>query len=89
MRAVVLLVLLTVAAVEVLRPVHSYPSEIVGHHREANATVAVVLPNGVIVLFALLSLVFLVGVRAHRPHACTSAGRWRPSAAGARASGPS
>ena len=30
----------------------------------ANATVAVVLPNGVIVLFALLALVFLVGVRA-------------------------
>ena len=54
-RAVVVIVLLTVVAVEVLRPVHRYP------HR---STVAVVLPNGVIVLFAMLSLVFLVGVRA-------------------------
>jgi FlaA1/EpsC-like NDP-sugar epimerase len=54
-RAVVAIVLLTVVAIEVLRPVHRYP------HRSA---VAVVMPNGVIVLFALLSLVFLVGVRA-------------------------
>jgi FlaA1/EpsC-like NDP-sugar epimerase len=54
-RAVVAIVLLTVVAVEVLRPVHRYP------HRSA---VAIVLPNGVIVLFALMSLVFLVGVRA-------------------------
>jgi FlaA1/EpsC-like NDP-sugar epimerase len=54
-RAVLVIVLLTVVAVEVLRPVHRYP------HRSA---VAVVLPNGVIVLFALLALVFLVGVRA-------------------------
>src|SRR5271157_5926706 len=54
-RAVAVIVLLTVVAIEVLRPVHRYP------HR---STVAVVLPNGVIVLFALLSLVFLVGVRA-------------------------
>ncbi len=54
-RAIVVIVLLTVVAIEVLRPVHRYP------HRSA---VAVVLPNGVIVLFALLSLVFLVGVRA-------------------------
>jgi FlaA1/EpsC-like NDP-sugar epimerase len=54
-RAVVVIVLLTVVAIEVLRPVHRYP------HR---STVAVVLPNGVIVLYALLSLVFLVGVRA-------------------------
>jgi FlaA1/EpsC-like NDP-sugar epimerase len=54
-RAVFVLVLLTVVAVEVLRPVHRYP------HRIA---VAVVLPSGVIVLFAMLSLVFLVGVRA-------------------------
>jgi FlaA1/EpsC-like NDP-sugar epimerase len=54
-RAVGAIVLLTVVAVEVLRPVHRYP------HRSA---VAIVLPNGVIVLFALLSLVFLVGVRA-------------------------
>ena len=54
-RAVLVIVLLTVVAVDVLRPVHRYP------HR---AAVAVVLPNGVIVLFALLSLVFLVGIRA-------------------------
>jgi FlaA1/EpsC-like NDP-sugar epimerase len=54
-RAVLVIVLLTVVAIEVLRPVHRYP------HR---STVAVVLPNGVIVLYALLSLVFLVGVRA-------------------------
>ncbi|MGA2320312.1 MAG: nucleoside-diphosphate sugar epimerase/dehydratase [Solirubrobacteraceae bacterium] len=54
-RAIVVIVLLTVVGVEVLRPVHRYP------HKSA---VAVVLPNGVIVLFALLSLVFLVGVRA-------------------------
>ncbi len=54
-RAVLVIVLLTVVAIEVLRPVHRYP------HR---SIVAVVLPNGVIVLYALLSLVFLVGVRA-------------------------
>jgi FlaA1/EpsC-like NDP-sugar epimerase len=54
-RAVVLIVLLTVVAIEVFRPVHEYPE---GH------AVAVVLPNGVIVLFALLALVFLVAVRA-------------------------
>jgi FlaA1/EpsC-like NDP-sugar epimerase len=54
-RAIVVIVLLTVVAIEVLRPVHRYP------HRSA---VAVVLPNGVIVLFALLALVLLVGVRA-------------------------
>jgi FlaA1/EpsC-like NDP-sugar epimerase len=54
-RAIVVIVLLTVVAIEVLRPVYRYPDR---------NTVAVVLPNGVIVLFALLSLVFLVGVRA-------------------------
>ncbi|HEY4427201.1 MAG TPA: nucleoside-diphosphate sugar epimerase/dehydratase [Solirubrobacteraceae bacterium] len=54
-RAVIAIVLLAVVAIEVLRPVHRYP------HRSA---VAVVLPNGVIVLFALLALVFLVAVRA-------------------------
>ncbi len=52
-RAVAAIVLLAVVAVEVLRPVHHYRS-----------TVAVSLPNGVIILFALLALVFLVGVRA-------------------------
>ncbi len=55
-RAVVVIVLLTVVAIDVLRPVYRYPHRI--------TTVAVVLPNGVIVLFALLALVFLVGVRA-------------------------
>jgi FlaA1/EpsC-like NDP-sugar epimerase len=52
-RAVVAIVLLAVVGVEVLRPVHHYRS-----------TTAVALPNGVIVLFALLALVLLVGVRA-------------------------
>jgi FlaA1/EpsC-like NDP-sugar epimerase len=64
-RAVVVIVLLTVVAIEVLRPVYHYPLVFVNgvstHHHN---TVAVVLPNGVIVLFALLSLVFLVGIRA-------------------------
>jgi FlaA1/EpsC-like NDP-sugar epimerase len=59
-RAVVMIVLLTVAAIEIFRPTHAYPLEGVGAH---HATVAVVLPNGVIVLYALLALVFLVGVR--------------------------
>jgi FlaA1/EpsC-like NDP-sugar epimerase len=61
-RALVAIVLLTVVAVEVLRPVHRYP--ILGYARHHHGVVAVVLPNGVVVLFALLSLVFLVGVRA-------------------------
>jgi FlaA1/EpsC-like NDP-sugar epimerase len=64
-RAVVLVVLLTVVAIEVFRPVHSYPLVFVNgvstHH---HSTVAVLLPNYVIVLFALLALVFLVGIRA-------------------------
>jgi FlaA1/EpsC-like NDP-sugar epimerase len=64
-RAVVAIVLLSVVAIEVLRPVHRYPLIFVDgvstHHHN---TIAVVLPNGVIVLFALLALVFLVGVRA-------------------------
>ncbi len=59
-RAVVMIVLLTVAAIEIFRPTHAYPLEDGGRH---HATVAVVLPNGVIFLYALLALVFLVGVR--------------------------
>ncbi|HSZ13052.1 MAG TPA: nucleoside-diphosphate sugar epimerase/dehydratase [Solirubrobacteraceae bacterium] len=60
--AVALIVLLTVTAIEILRPVHQYiESERSPGHA---AAVAVVLPDTVIVLFALLSLVFLVGVRA-------------------------
>jgi FlaA1/EpsC-like NDP-sugar epimerase len=62
-RAIVLIVLLTVVAIEIFRPTHAYPSVADGRH-EANATVAVVLPNGVIVLYALLALVFLIGMRA-------------------------
>ncbi|HEY1833291.1 MAG TPA: nucleoside-diphosphate sugar epimerase/dehydratase [Solirubrobacteraceae bacterium] len=59
-RALVVIVLLTVVGIAIFRPTHSYPS--VPHH--ANATVAVSLPDGVIVLYGLLSLVFLIGVRA-------------------------
>ncbi|HTY97610.1 MAG TPA: polysaccharide biosynthesis protein, partial [Solirubrobacteraceae bacterium] len=54
-KAVIVIVLVTAVTIEVLRPVDRYP------HR---STVAVVLPNGVIVLFALLAIVFLVGLRA-------------------------
>jgi FlaA1/EpsC-like NDP-sugar epimerase len=60
--AIVLIVLLAVAAVEILRPVHEYIET--GGPSSHEAAVAVVLPNTVIVLFALLSLVFLVGIRA-------------------------
>jgi FlaA1/EpsC-like NDP-sugar epimerase len=52
-RAVLAVVLLSVVGVEVFRPVHHYRSP-----------AAVALPNGVIVLFTLLALVLLVGVRA-------------------------
>jgi len=62
-RAVLAIVLLTVAAIEIFRPTHSYPPELLGR-RHANATVAVLLPDGVIVLYTLLALVFLIGVRA-------------------------
>jgi FlaA1/EpsC-like NDP-sugar epimerase len=54
LRAVVLIVLLSVVGIEVARPVHRYPDGI---------TVAVVLPIGVVVLFGLLCLLFLCGVR--------------------------
>ena len=54
-RGVLAIVLLTVVAVAVLRPVE---------HATRHGTAAIGLPNGVIVLFALLALVFLVGVRA-------------------------
>jgi FlaA1/EpsC-like NDP-sugar epimerase len=55
MRGVLAIVALTVVAVAVLRPVE---------HATRHGTAAIGLPNGVIVLFALLSLVFLVGIRA-------------------------
>ncbi len=60
-RAVVLIVLLTVVAIEIFRPTHAYPALDGSGH---TATVAVVLPNGVIFLFWLLAVVFLVGIRA-------------------------
>jgi FlaA1/EpsC-like NDP-sugar epimerase len=56
-RAVIAIVLLTVVAVAVVRPVQ-IPHRLVHH-----ATTAVGLPNGVIALFFLLSLLLLIGVR--------------------------
>ena len=53
-RAIVVIVLLTVVAVVVLRPVQ---------HATEHGTTTITLPNGVIVLFFLLSLLFLLGVR--------------------------
>jgi FlaA1/EpsC-like NDP-sugar epimerase len=50
LRAVLTIVLLTVVAVAVLRPVHPFSR-------------AIGLPNGVVALFFLLSLLFLCGVR--------------------------
>src|ERR1700726_99961 len=55
LRAVGAIVLLAVVAVVVVRPVE---------RATRHGTSAILLPNGVIILFALLSLVFLVGVRA-------------------------
>jgi FlaA1/EpsC-like NDP-sugar epimerase len=58
-RAVIVIVLLTVVAIDVVRPVQI-------HHLAAgvsDSTLAVTLPNGVIALFFLLALVFLIGVR--------------------------
>jgi FlaA1/EpsC-like NDP-sugar epimerase len=54
-RAIVLTVLLTFVGVEAARPVYRYPH---------NVTEVIGLPIGVTVLFALLALVFLVGIRA-------------------------
>jgi FlaA1/EpsC-like NDP-sugar epimerase len=53
-RGVLAIVVLTVVAVAVVRPVE---------HATRHGTAAIGLPNGVVVLFALLALVFLVGVR--------------------------
>jgi FlaA1/EpsC-like NDP-sugar epimerase len=58
-RAIVAIVLLTVVGVEALRPVQRYTVH--GSRTVASATVG--LPNGVIVLFGLLCLLFLIGVR--------------------------
>jgi FlaA1/EpsC-like NDP-sugar epimerase len=54
-RAVLAIVVLTVVAVVVLRPVERST-----HH----GTSAIVIPNGVIVLYALLALTFLIAARA-------------------------
>jgi FlaA1/EpsC-like NDP-sugar epimerase len=54
-RAVLITVVLMVVAIVVVRPV-----ERATHH----GTSAILLPNGVTVLFALIALVFLVGIRA-------------------------
>ncbi len=56
-RAIVVIVLLTVVGIEALRPVQRYSV----HGTGGRATVG--LPNGVIVLFGLLCLLFLIGVR--------------------------
>ncbi len=58
-RAVVAIVLLTVVGIEALRPVQRYTV----HGTRAVASATVGLPNGVIVLFGLLCLLFLIGVR--------------------------
>ncbi len=58
-RAIVAIVLLTAVAIEVVRPVQRYYV----HGDASHATATVGLPNGVIVLFGLLCLLFLVGVR--------------------------
>jgi len=60
-RGVVAIVLLTVVAVAVIRPVQipGPPTRILAHEH----TVAVGLPNGVVAMFFMLALVLLVGVR--------------------------
>jgi FlaA1/EpsC-like NDP-sugar epimerase len=79
-RAVVLIVLLTVVAIEIFRPTHLYSYDHIRHRVVTGE--AIVLPNGVIVLYLLLSLAFLVAIRAlartfyeRRPLAAFRAGR--------------
>jgi FlaA1/EpsC-like NDP-sugar epimerase len=63
-RAVIAIVLLTVVAVEAVRPVQI--PHLVAHHgttRLSDGTTALALPNGVIALFFLLSLLLLIGLR--------------------------
>jgi len=79
-RAVLVIVLLSVVAIEIFRPTHIYSYDHV-HHKVVTGE-AVVLPNGVIVLYLLLSLAFLVALRAlarsvyeRRPLAAFRAGR--------------
>jgi FlaA1/EpsC-like NDP-sugar epimerase len=65
-RAVLAIVLLTVVAVAVVRPVQ-IPHELAHHSSSTpplvDGTTAVELPDGVIALFFLLSLLLLIGVR--------------------------
>ncbi|HYM45774.1 MAG TPA: nucleoside-diphosphate sugar epimerase/dehydratase [Solirubrobacteraceae bacterium] len=61
-RAIVAIVLLTTVAIEVLRPVQRYTAHSTAHGT-VTVTATVGLPNGVIVLFGLLCLLFVVGVR--------------------------
>jgi FlaA1/EpsC-like NDP-sugar epimerase len=63
-RALIAIVLLTVVAIEVVRPVQ-IPHQVIHHgaSRLSEGTTAVALPNGVIALFFLLSLLMLIGVR--------------------------
>ncbi|HEY5287346.1 MAG TPA: nucleoside-diphosphate sugar epimerase/dehydratase, partial [Solirubrobacteraceae bacterium] len=64
-RAVVVIVALTVVGVAVVRPVQ-IPHELAHHSSSASfvdGTTAVELPDGVIALFFLLSLLLLIGVR--------------------------
>ena len=74
-RAVIVIVLLTAVAIEVLRPVDRYP------HR---STVAVVLPNGVIVLFFAARGRVPGRPAGGRPQHLRAPARWPPSAASAR-----
>ncbi len=62
-RAVVAIVLLTVVAIAVVRPVQIPHQSIHDGAVGVSGTTAVGLPNGVIALFFLLSLLFLIGVR--------------------------
>jgi FlaA1/EpsC-like NDP-sugar epimerase len=61
-RAVIAIVLLTVVAIAVVRPVQIPHFESPTRHSPTGTT-AVEMPNGVIALFFLLSLLFLIGVR--------------------------
>jgi FlaA1/EpsC-like NDP-sugar epimerase len=65
-RAIAVIVLLTALAVEVFRPVQRYAgveAQRPRPHFVVHGIATVGLPNGVIVLFGLLCLLFLIGVR--------------------------
>jgi FlaA1/EpsC-like NDP-sugar epimerase len=87
-RAVVAIVLLTVVTIEVLRPVQ-IPHQVLHRGRvvvEPNGTTAVGLPNGVVALYFLLSLLLLVGARvvARSLHERRPFGGFRPGGRGER-----